>query len=125
MATSVTRGQKMTVSSGLKSNRVEVLPGGTQLVYGGTANNTCVSGGVVTISAGGSGSFTLLFNSGAESILSGGVEISGFVFSGGTETVSAGGVASTTKVSSGGTEIVSSGGVASDTTVSSGGVLEL
>jgi autotransporter passenger strand-loop-strand repeat protein len=103
-----------------------VLSGGYEVIAGGTAISTTVSGdadgdlGIEFVSAGGMASGTVLRSVSFELVSSGGVASGTVVSNLGFQYVLNGGVASAAVVSSGGNEIVS-GGTARGTVVSNGG----
>jgi autotransporter passenger strand-loop-strand repeat protein/uncharacterized repeat protein (TIGR03803 family) len=95
--TTVSAGQTLNISSGQTISGIVDLVGGVMnVVSGGTASGTTISGGVINVA-------------GAADDLS--------VSSGGVETVSSGGTDSGTTIDSGGTEYVFAGGIALDVTL--------
>ena len=140
------RTQKIELYSGAVANNTEVLgfaggeegrivlSGGTanhtvlehkygsaqMIVIGGTANETTVNCGAVSVSSGGTANETTV-NNGAVSVSSGGTANGTTVNSWGGMRVSNGGIANNTTVNTGGNMYVSSGGIANNTTVNSGG----
>lgn len=113
----VSSGGEMILSSGGVGSNTLIESAGQETVSSGSLESGgVVSGGLLTISSGGTGSSITLSN-GSSVIVSGGLE-SAVTVTGGILTVQEGGSAATVSIASNGSAVVS--GAVSDTTVSGG-----
>jgi autotransporter passenger strand-loop-strand repeat protein len=124
------------VSSGGQDVGATVYNGGEQRVYGAATSDTLSSGGLLTVSRGGTASDTTVSSGGTMSVTAGGSALDTTIAAGGSEIALAQGsdtgaliagmqivrgTATSAEIMAGGTQSVSNGGVASDTLVEAGG----
>ena len=122
-STTVNPGARLLVASGGTANNTTVNSGGLTVSSGGTANSTTVNFGGLTVSSGGTAN-SIMLNSGTLYVWSGGTLNNTTMNSNSYLHISSGGTANNTTVNSNrGYMVVCGGGTANNTTVNSGGRL--